>query len=746
MKDFIILEIRTPRTGEETPEAMVQFLGSLANVKTPSSFFGKKESPLSLEIAVFDQAIHFYLTLPKTYQAFVESQLFSQYPRALVSPVDAEKFNGMFSNLDKLSVTQMKLTSNRFFPLRTYQDFKEVDPLSSPLGMLSKLGPEDVCLIQFLLIPIGQSWQSTGRKALEPKVKDSEGTSAPSAYSAYSKEITEKISHSGFKVGIRILCKSPNPTLASLITATFTAFNNPAGNSLGLTQPTFWQKKKLARVILNRDASYISGNEILNLLEIATLFHFPGLKLANIKNISWSKTILSDPPDNLPVALGLTDEEKSRINFMGRCEFKNRATVFGIRKVDRRKHVYIIGKTGTGKSTLIANMVINDIRNREGVAVIDPHGDLSEILLNYIPSYRVNDVAYLNPADVDHPFHLNPLEVSNPAEKELVASGIVAIFHKLYANSWGPRLEYILRNTILTLLEVPNATLLMVPEILANAKFRKKVVEELKDPVLKSFWLNEFEKMSESMRNEAISPILNKVGQFISSPTIRNIIGSPKSTVNLEEIMNKRKILILNLSQGRIGEDNSALLGAMIITKIQLAAMNRVSIAEEERADFYLYVDEFQNFATSTFIKILSEARKYRLNLILANQYIAQIMEEVRSAIFGNAGTMLSFIIGAEDTPFMAREFGERFTEKDLLSLGNYQVIIKMAIEGLTCSPFLAQSLPLPDNRNQNMGKILKVSQERYTKTSGESKKSQAIKAPKLNRKEMMMRIVHKYE
>lgn len=743
MKDFLILEIKTPRTGEETPEAMVQFLGSLANVKTPSSLFGKKESPLSLEIAVYDQTIHFYLALPKTYQAFVESQLFSQYPRALISPVDPERFTAIFGDPQRVRGGQMKLAHNRLFSLRTYQEFKDVDPLSPLLGMLSKTGPEEAILVQFLLVPVGQSWQSKGRKSIEPKNKDAEDTLG---LGTYSKQITDKIAYPGFKVGIRVLAKSDNASIPGLVAATFTTFNNPAGNSLTFKSPGLFQKKKFSDITLNRETSYISSNEILNLLEIATLFHFPGLKLANIKNISWSKTILSDPPDNLPVAYGLSDEEKSQINFIGRCEFKNRATVFGIRKVDRRKHVYIIGKTGTGKSTLIANMVINDIRNREGVAVIDPHGDLSEILLNYIPSYRVNDVAYLNPADLNHPFHLNPLEVSNPAERELVASGIVAIFHKLYANSWGPRLEYILRNSLLTLLEVPNSTLLMMPELLANAKFRKKVVEDLKDPVLKSFWLNEFEKMSESMRNEAISPILNKVGQFISSPTIRNIIGSPKSTVNLEEIMNKRKILILNLSQGRIGEDNSALLGAMIITKIQLAAMNRVKIAESERADFYLYVDEFQNFATSSFIKILSEARKYRLNLILANQYIAQIMEEVRSAIFGNAGTMLSFIIGAEDAPFMAREFGERFKEQDLLSLGNYQVIIKMAIEGLTCSPFLAQSLPLPDNRNQNIDKVIKVSQERYTKTSGEGKKSQAIKAPKLNRKEMMLRIVNKYK
>jgi hypothetical protein len=365
---------------------------------------------------------------------------------------------------------------------------------------------------------------------------------------------------------------------------------------------------------------------------------------------------------------------------------------------------------------MIANMAINDMKNGEGVAVIDPHGDLCDILLDYIPSHRINDVAYLDPSDTAFPFRLNPLEVTNPIYRELVASGIVSIFYKLYAYSWGPRLEYILRNTILTLLHVPDSTLLQVPEILTNDAYRARAIEKLDDQVIKNFWTNEFNKMTPQLRAEAVMPILNKVGQFLSSQTTRNIIGSPVSTVNLETMMNEGKIVLVNLSQGKLGEDSSALLGAMIITKMQLAAMNRVYKEEKDRRDFYLYVDEFQNFATSSFIKILSEARKYRLDLTLANQYIGQIDEEVQKAIFGNAGSLVSFGMGASDARVLAKEFGLKYKEEELVALGNYQTVLKLAIDNHTSTPFSATTLPLPRSKNQNREKVIRSSRERFAR------------------------------
>jgi hypothetical protein len=423
---------------------------------------------------------------------------------------------------------------------------------------------------------------------------------------------------------------------------------------------------------------------------------------------------MGEPPENLPTVDNIKEEEKQDINFFGRAEYKNRDSIFGIRSVDRRKHMYIIGKTGAGKSTLIANMAIDDVRRDRGVAIIDPHGDLSETILEYIPKRRINDVIYLEPFDTERPFALNVLEIKNQTHRDLVASGIVSIFYKLYGDSWGPRLEYILRNTVLTLLEIPNSTLADALPLLADPKFRTKNLVHVKDPVLQNFWVREFDKMTDKLRVEAIAPIQNKIGQFVSSKMIRNIIGQPKSTINLEEIMNSGKILILNLSQGKLGEDNAALLGAMLITQMQLAAMNRSFMKEADRRDFFMYVDEFQNFATSSFIKILSEARKYRLALTLANQYIEQIDENVMTAIFGNVGTLISFVVGARDAEFLTKEFSGLYTQNDLVALGKFETVLKMSINEMTSSPFPAKTLPLPSVKNENSEKIIRLSKERY--------------------------------
>jgi type IV secretory pathway TraG/TraD family ATPase VirD4 len=350
------------------------------------------------------------------------------------------------------------------------------------------------------------------------------------------------------------------------------------------------------------------------------------------------------------------------------------------------------------------------------MAIIDPHGDLCDTILNYIPARRINDVVYFNPADREYTVNLNPLEVKNQEESELVVSGIVAIFNKLYGHSWGPRLEYILRNTLLALVEIPGSTLGDVVKMLTDKKFRQTTVNKLQDNVIKAYWVEEFEKMNDRLRTDSISPILNKVGQFVSSPSIRSIIGQQRSSIDLDDIMNNGKILIVNLSQGKLGEDNAALLGAMLITKLQLSAMRRVNIPEDQRKDFYLYVDEFQNFATTSFIKILSEARKYRLNLMMANQYMAQIPEEITKAILGNAGTLITFTIGADDASVVKREYSEVFSENDLVGLTNYQIAIKLMVDAHATRPFLATTLPLPQSSNLNREKVIKVSRERYAK------------------------------
>lgn len=402
------------------------------------------------------------------------------------------------------------------------------------------------------------------------------------------------------------------------------------------------------------------------------------------------------------------------ITIIGQTNFRNQHRPFGIYPDDRRRHVYIIGKTGVGKTTLMENMIVQDVRNGKGIALVDPHGDVAEKILDMIPPERTNDVVYFDPADVNYPVAFNVLESIDPEYKYLVASGLVSSLKKIWADSWGPRLEYILRNVILALLDYPSSTMLGIMRMLADKSYRKKVVDSIQDPVVKAFWVNEFANYNERFRSEAISPIQNKVGQFLSSSIIRNIVAQPKSTIDMKDIMDNGKILLINVSKGRIGEDNSALLGAMLITKIQLAAMDRAKIPEEERRDFYLYVDEFQNFATESFATILSEARKYRLNLIVAHQYITQMEEVVRDAVFGNVGTMISFRIGAFDAEYIEKEFAPYFTQVDLVNLDKYNAYIKLMINGVASAPFSMETIAPVSETHGSRDKVIAVSRERY--------------------------------
>ncbi len=719
----LILEIKIPRENEYTPEAAAALFAGFTKTLSSSSFLArikrKEPEPIIFEIACHQQTIHFYAALPESMLSFFESQILGAYPLAILikSPDYLEEWRK-----EKLAFGQIVQQASYYYPIKTYQDFKDVDPLSPILAVMSKAGEEDKLLIQYVLQRAPGGWQNSAQKAVDKGIVISETERKPLPGENL---IKQKIQEEGLKVGIRVMASSE--TLLNSLVGAFAGFGRGDGNALVFKKPKVLRKNKLREKILNHQPGYTPRFQFFSISELASLWHLPG-KDIKVPNIAWGRTILSEPPENLPASIDLTEEQKKEICFIGRTEFKNRMLTFGIKNKDRRRHIYIIGKTGTGKSWLIANMAIDDFKKKRGVAIIDPHGDLSEILLDYIPSHRINEVCYFNPADRDNPLSLNILETTAHADAEIVTSGIVAIFNKLYGHSWGPRLEYILRNTVLSLANVPNTTLVDVLKVLTNKKFRGKMVSKLKDPVLISFWKDEFEKMPDRLQKEAISPIQNKVGQFVTSPLIRAIIGRPKSSIALNTIMDEGKILIVNLSQGKLGEDNSALLGAMIITKIQQAAMRREAMPEKERRDFYLYVDEFQNFATRSFIKILSEARKYRLNLTLANQYMAQIDQDVQKAIFGNAGSLVSFVVGADDARILEKEYGGVFTEKDLVELDRFQVATKMTIDDQISRPFLGYTLPLPVSKNQNRPKVIRVSRERYSykKKWGENSPSPA--------------------
>jgi|TARA_Y100000031_G_scaffold99372_1_gene108858 CxxC-x17-CxxC domain-containing protein len=409
----------------------------------------------------------------------------------------------------------------------------------------------------------------------------------------------------------------------------------------------------------------------------------------------------------------------SDITLFAKTDFRGQDSTFGLKKPDRRQHTYIIGKSGVGKTVLLKNMALQDINNGHGICIVDPHGEFVEEVVDMIPSHRVNDVVYFNPVDTEFPVGFNVLQVSDLKYKHLVASDLMGIFTKIWVNVWSARMEYILSNCVLALIDTPGTTLLGILRILVDKDYRDKIVSNVKDPVVRSFWINEYASWREQFRNEAIVPIQNKVGQFLSTSLIRNIVGQSKSTIDIPKIMNEGKILLVNVSKGRIGEDNSALLGAMLITKIQLAAMERIRIKEEERKDFYLYVDEFQNFATDSFAGILSEARKYRLNLIIAHQYIGQLVTdtttEVRDSVFGNVGTLISFRVGAADAEFLEKEFMPEFNLQDLVNLDNFNIYLKMMIDGVSSRPFSAATLPPMDvGFTDQREKIVNISRERY--------------------------------
>ena len=407
--------------------------------------------------------------------------------------------------------------------------------------------------------------------------------------------------------------------------------------------------------------------------------------------------------------------ENNNINFFGLTSFRNQRKKFGIKQDDRRRHFYTIGKTGMGKSNLMENMAIQDIQNGHGIAYVDPHGEGAEKLLDFVPKERIKDVIFFNPADLDFPISFNVMEKVEFKYRHLVAGGLMGVFKKVWPDVWSARMEYILNNTILALLEYPDSTLLGVNRMLSDVEYRKKVVAMVRDPIVKAFWETEYARYTQRYEIEATAAIQNKVGQFVSNALIRNVIGQPQSTINMRQIMDDEKILILDLSKGRIGEDNSRLLGALLITKIQLAAMSRVDIPEAERRDFYLYVDEFQNFATESFANILSEARKYRLCLIIGHQYITQMEEEVRDAVFGNVGTMAVFRVGAEDAEFLEKEFSPEFTAEDLVNTSKYNIYLKLMIDGVASHPFSALTLPPPEPVAQsNREKIIEASRATY--------------------------------
>lgn len=745
---FTTLRIDVPRNNDKMPLAAEQLFAAIHGIYSENSAY---QPHIGFEIVAKDKFIQFYIHTPIHLRDFVEGQVYAQYPTVEINEVE-DYAKDIKVNDISFAVTDLTLTKPDVYPIKCFDSF-EVDPLSGITSVMSKLEHEEQVWFQLIIRPVGDEWQDKGnsivssvragkkpggqgmittviahianfmgmfvRQAINPsEEKISEGSSAksevklPSTVEEALSGIEKKIVKLGFETKIRILCIAKDPTTASVkcksVGAAFKQYNTTNLNGFIIGDIATNNIDKWQEYVHRSFENY--GN-IFNIAELASVYHLPN-ESVETPNIVWTGAKKGEPPANLPLTENTPDKD---LTVIGMTNFRNVSQQFGIKIDDRKRHVYIIGKSGTGKSTLIENMAVDDIVEGRGVIIVDPHGELADKALACVPDNRVEDVVIFDPSDRAYPIGFNLLEQVEDDFKGMVASGFVGIFKKIFGDSWGPRLEHILRNTVLALLDNPNSTMLDIPKMLTDNRFRDKVVENVKDTVIKEFWVNEFAQYDAKFRTEAVSPILNKVGQFLATATIRNIVGQAHSKINIREIMDQEKILIINLSRGKIGEDNSALLGAMMITKIQLSAMSRADVTIDKRPESFLYVDEFQNFATDSFSVILSEARKYNLALTMANQYVEQLPEEVRSAVFGNAGTIISFRVGGSDADFLVKEFEPVFETNDMVNLDKFHIYIKLLVDGMSAPAFSARTLPPVQKLTGNVEKIVDYTHEHYS-------------------------------
>ncbi len=741
--ESILLQIEVPKDNEKKELSAEQMFASLHGILRPRSELTKEgalQEHISFEIASLENRIRFYVWTPVHLKDFVEGQIYAQYPTVHIKEVEADYANHEITDR-VIYGTELTLTKSEVLPIRTFASF-EVDPLAGITAVLSKLEKAgEEMWIQILARPIDDSWQQKGMSYIEsvkgggsntiagelksfptffaknflpaifkaPAPPEAKKADLSTGQSAVIKAIEEKTNKLGYQVKIRVAYLGPDQAVArqriQAIVGAFKQFNTT--NLNGFNAKTYAEDQgflKEYRARLFMDPGYI-----LNIEEIASLYHLPH-KSVETPNMVWTTTKTGEPPSNLPTEGTV---EAADVSLFGLTNFRGGNVKFGIKRIDRGRHLYIIGQTGTGKSFLLQLLTLSEIYQNHGFAVVDPHGDYAGDIMKYIPPERINDVVYFNPADRAFPIAFNPLEMIDPDSKNHLTSELVGVLKKMF-ESWGPRLEHILRFTILALLDYPDATLLGITEMLTNKNFRKKVVAEIKDPVVRGFWVNEFASWNDKFANEAVAPVLNKVGAFVANPLVRNIVGQTRSTLDIRKIMDDGKILIVNLSRGLIGEDNSAILGALMVTKIQLAAMSRANVPIEQRRPFYLYVDEFQNFATDSFAVILSEARKYGLNLTVANQYIDQMADMVKDAVFGNVGSMISFRVGATDAQYLAKYYDPIFEPGDLIKLHNQHVYIVMSIDGERSMPFSGVTLRMPPPANDQSEAIVDQSREKY--------------------------------
>ena len=780
VKGWVFLEIQMPKDASpdkdqqrpKTEEEKKQLIAVAEQLFTTLSESGHSKGWLmgkdfySFEIACTDKKISFYINCPKYLQELVEKQVQAQYPHAFV---EAMPGYNPFQKQGSIEVAELQLSKPYVYPLRTYKTM-ESDPLNAITNAMSKLEENEGAAVQFVMSPAGTSWQSRPRRmALEiqqgknPELierghayrllvgtmrgigralafggtknyqpshthKDLSGYASPIQLTPMQQEIVkkleEKASRPGYKINVRLITSSATSGNAGLhmrnLLSAFLQFNMPPFNGLRVKNR---DKDDVLKDYIFRVFRDYNKN-ILNTEELASLWHLP-TPYVETPNIKWLISKKAPPPINAPKEGML----------LGKNIYRGVETPIYQGNDDRRRHTYVLGRTGSGKSWLLANMAIQDIKNGKGLCVVDPHGDLIQDILARAPKERAEDIIVFEPFDMERPIGLNMLEVDSEEQKDFAVQEMISIFYKLVTDPTmlGPMFEHNMRNAMLTLMadEEHPGTITDIPRIFTDTEFQKYKLAKVKDPVVRLFWEKEMAKTSDFHKSEMLGYLISKVGRFVENTMMRNIVGQSKSGFNFRKIMDEGKVLLVNLSKGRTGEINAKLLGLILVSKIQIAALSRADIPEEQRRDFYLYVDEFQNFITDTFSSILSEARKYKLNLIIAHQYLGQLEQQagtqgaaskdLRDAVFGNVGTMAVFRTGAEDAEILGKEFTPTFNEFDLVNIERFNAYVRLMINGTASKPFNMATLPLPKDANSELAEsIRQLSRLKYGRARAE--------------------------
>jgi len=677
---FVTLQIALPRDNEIKIDAAEQMFASLYSIKNEAWYsFIMPEHAISFEIVARKEDIRFYVSVPRELMELVEKQLHGAYPGAEVKEVEEPN---IFTEKGKVAYASLVKKNAGFYPIQSFRDLP-TDPLSAITSFMAKMREGEGATLQIVVSPASHKWQNAGHGYISHSKKN-EASPEKASYAIDPKSL-EAVERStgkpGFEVSVRMVVvadtKHQAHALLKQFEGTFAQFSSPYNK---FEKQKIWLKRLFMIDFIYRYQAMFRGRSVFNAEELATMFHLPN-KQVETPHIFWLNAKSAPAPANIATS-GL---------FLGKSVYRGMSREIYISEKDRARHMYIIGKTGVGKSEFMMDMILQDIRAGKGVCFIDPH-DTVEKILEYIPPERAEDVIYFDPSDTERPMGLNMLEARTEEEKQFVASSIINLMYKLYdphkTGIIGPRFEHAIRNAMMTVMVEPGASFIEIVRVLTDQKMVQELLPKVQDPMVRRYWTDQIAQTSDFHKSEVLDYIVSKFGRFVTDKMMRNIIGQSYSAFDFRKVMDEGKILLINLAKGRIGEENSAFLGLILVPKILVAAMSRQDIPEKDRRDFYLYVDEFQNFATPDFATILSEARKYHLNLTVANQFIGQIDEEVKNAVFGNVGTLISFRVGVQDANFLQHEFTPVFSEVDLTNVERYHTFVKTIVDNEPVVPF----------------------------------------------------------